>query len=209
MKITKIEKQKKRKDRFNVYADEEFICGLSENTIIDEALTIGQEIDQKEIEKLVEKDQSAKAMDKAIRFLGYRARTEKEVYNKLLAKEFDEKVIKKTIRKLKEMDYLSDIEFAKAWIKDRINIKPEGKKLLQIELRQKGIEEEMAKEQLEKLVDEKTERMMAQKALDKALKQYNKLPSREKRQKITAYLARRGFNWELIKELLDRLGKGS
>lgn len=202
MKITKIEKQKKRKDRFNVYADDEFVCGLSEDTIIDEALSIGQEIDQKEIEKLVEKDQSAKAFDKAIRFLGYRARTEKEVKDKLLAKEFDEKVIKKTIGKLKEMGYLSDIEFTQSWVKDRINTKPEGKKLLQIELRQKGIEDKMAKEQLEKLVDEKTEEVMAKKALNKALKQYNKLPSREKKQKITAYLARRGFDWQLIKELL-------
>jgi regulatory protein len=204
MKITKIEKQKKRKDRFNIYTDDEFVCGLSENTIIDEALAIGQEIDQKEIEKLVEKDQSAKAFDKAIRFLGYRARTKKEVYDKLLAKEFDEKVIKKTIGKLKEMGYLSDIEFTKSWVKDRIATKPEGKKLLQIELRQKGIEEKMAKEQLEKLVDEKTEVAMAQKALNKALKQYNKLPSREKRQKITSYLARRGFDWQLINMLLNK-----
>ena len=204
MKITKIEKQKKRKDRFNVYANDEFVCGLSEDTIIDEALAIGQEIDQKEIEKLVEKDQSSKAFDKAIRFLGYRARTEKEVKDKLLVKEFDEKVIKKTIGKLKEMDYLSDIEFTQAWVKDRINIKPEGKKLLQIELRQKGIEEKMAKEQLEKLVDDKTETTMAKKALNKALKQYNKLPSREKRQKITAYLARRGFDWQTINMLLSK-----
>ena len=204
MKITKIEKQKKRKDRFNVYADDEFVCGLSEDTIIDESLALGQEIDQKEIEKLVEKDQSAKAFDKAICFLGYRARTKKEVYDKLLAKEFDEKVIKKTIGKLKEMGYLSDIEFTKSWVKDRIATKPEGKKLLQIELRQKGIEEKMAKEQLEKLVDEKTEVAMAQKALNKALKQYNKLPSREKRQKITSYLARRGFDWQLINMLLNK-----
>ena len=204
MKITNIKPQQKRKDRFNIYADEMFICGLSENTIIDRDLTVGQEINQKEIDKLVEKDQSSKAMDKAIRFLGYRARTEKEVYDKLKEKEFDEKVIQKTIIKLKKMGYLSDKKFIESWVKDRINTKPEGKKLLQIELRQKGIDENQAKKQVDKLINEKTEILMAQKAFKKASKQYNKLSDREKRQKITAYLARRGFDWQLIKNLLDQ-----
>ena len=204
MKITDIKPQKKRQDRFNVYADEQFICGLSEDTIIDSGIEIGQEISQKEIDKLAAKDQSAKAFDKAIRFLGYRARTEKEVYDKLKEKEFDEKVIKKTITNLKKMGYLNDKEFIKLWVADRASIKPSGKKLLEIELKQKGVSEELAKRELNKLVDQKTENTMAQKALEKAQKQYRGLVGREKKQKITAYLARRGFNWNLIKELLDK-----
>ena len=82
MKITDIKPQKKRSDRFNIYADDQFVCGLSEDTIIDSGIEIDQEINQKEIDELIGKDQNAKAFDKAIRFLGYRPRTEKEIYSK-------------------------------------------------------------------------------------------------------------------------------
>jgi regulatory protein len=203
MEITNIEQQKKRKDRFNIYADGEFVCGLSKDTIIDKALVIGQEITQKEIDELVEKDQGSKAFDKAIRFLGYRARTEKEVYNKLKEKEFDERVIKKTILRLKSIGYLSDQEFISFWVKDRITTKPSGKKLLEIELKRKGVDEKQIQNELNKIVSGKTENAMAVKALNKALKQYKALTGHEKNQKITAYLARRGFNWQLIKKLLN------
>ena len=203
MKITDIKPQKKRKDRFNIYADERFICGLSEDTIIDEAIAIGQEIAQKEIDKLIDKDQSSKAMDKAIRFLGYRVRTEKEVFNKLKEKDFDKRVIKKTITKLKEMSYLSDQEFIETWVKDRIANKPSGKRLISFELKQKGISEKIAKEKLDKLVSEKQEIKMAQKALDKAQTKYENLTGKEKNQKIASYLARRGFDWQTINMLLQ------
>jgi len=42
MKITKIESQKKRKNRFNIYTNDQFVCGLSEDTIIDSGLAVGQ-----------------------------------------------------------------------------------------------------------------------------------------------------------------------
>ena len=203
MQITKIEPQKKRNDRFNIYVNDEFACGLSKNIIIDEALAINQEINEKEIDELIEKDQSTKAMDKAIRFLGYRARTEKEIKDKLNEKEFDEKVIKKTIINLKKMGYLSDREFVESWVKDRISTKPSGKKLLSLELQKKGVSEKLTQKQLDKLVNKKTEMEMAKKALIKADKQYRNLTGQGKKQKIITYLARRGFDWPLIKELLD------
>jgi regulatory protein len=204
MKITKIESQKKRKNRFNIYTNDQFVCGLSEDTIIDSGLAVGQEITQNEIEKLIEKDQASKAFEKAIRFLGYRIRTEKEVRDKLSQKEFDQKVIDKILKKLKKMNYINDQKFIEDWVKDRISIKPTGKKLLKFELRQKGIDEIKTQKQLDKLVNEKSELSMAQKALSKAEKQYKNLVKKEAKQKIISYLARRGFDWTLIKKLLDK-----
>jgi len=204
MKITKIEPQKKHPDRYNIFIDDRFACGLSERTIIEAGLKINQEITLKEIERLVEKDQLAKALDKAIRFLSFRPRSEKEVFDKLLEKEFDEKVIKKTIKKLKEMGYLSNQAFIESWVKDRLATKPSGKKLLRLELQQRGISREEAEKALKKLVNEKTEKAMAQKALAKAQKKYKSLRGREKEQKIINYLLRRGFEWDLIKTLIKR-----
>jgi len=102
------------------------------------------------------------------------------------------------------MNYINDQKFIEDWVKDRISIKPTGKKLLKFELRQKGIDEIKTQKQLDKLVNEKSELSMAQKALSKAEKQYKNLVKKEAKQKIISYLARRGFDWTLIKKLLDK-----
>lgn len=204
MKITKIEPQKKRKDRYNVFADDQFCCGLSQDTIIDSALEVGQEISQKEIDELIDKDQSSKAFDKAIRFLGYRVRTEKEIRDKLKEKEFDKKVIEKTIKKLKKMDYISDSGFVESWVSDRVSVKPEGKRLIAAELRQKGVDQKIIDQKLPKLITSKTETRLAKKVYEKALKKYGNLPKFEQNKKITAYLMRRGFDWETINKIRNR-----
>jgi len=204
MKITDIKPQKRKKNRFNLYLDDNFFCSLSEDVIIDSKIKIGQQITKKELEELIQKDQLDKALNKAIRFLTYRPRTENEIRKKLLEKKFDNKIIVKVISKLKKMGYLSDQFFIESWIRDRINIKPSGKKLLKIELIKKGIPETKAQKFLEKLIDRKIELQMAQKAFHKAQKKYRHLTGSEKKQKIIAYLARRGFEWSLIEQLFNK-----
>lgn len=204
MKITDIKPQKRKKNRFNLYLDDNFFCSLSEDIIIGSKIEIGQQITKKELEKLIQKDQLDKALNKAIRLLSYRSRTENEIRKKLLEKKFDNKIIAKVIKKLQKMGYLSDQFFIESWIRDRINIKPSGKKLLKIELIKKGIPETKAQKFLEKLVNPKIELQMAEKAFRKAQKNYRHLTGYEKKQKITAYLARRGFEWTLIEQLLNK-----
>lgn len=204
-KITKIEPQKKRKGRFNIYVDDEFACGLSEETIIDEGISEGQKLQDIDIEKLLEKDQSAKAYNKALRFLGYRVRSEKEIRDKLIEKEFHPKIIEKTILKLKKTGQIDDEEFARTWIEDRCAVKPSGKYLIIRELKQKGVRQEIIDKVLKKMLPEEKEIILALKVAQKKAKVYKALPRQEFNQKISAHLARRGFSWEIIKRILNKL----
>lgn len=204
-KITKIEPQKKRKGRFNIYVNDEFACGLSENTIIDEGLSEEQELSDGDIEKLLEKDQSAKAYDKALKFLGYRVRSEKEIRDKLTEKEFDPKIIEETISRLKKVGQVDDEKFTLTWIKDRSAIKPEGRYLITRELKQKGISQEIIDKILKKMLPEDKEFKIAFKTASKKAKIYKNLPKQEFNQKLSAHLARRGFSWEIIKRTLNKL----
>ncbi len=202
--ITDIKPQR-RKGRFNIYVDFEFACGLSENTIVEEGLKIGQPLTSKEIEELQIKDQYSQATDYALRFLSFRPRSEKEVKEKLKKKGFDEFVISKVILKLQDSEYLDDEEFAKMWVLDRKSVKPEGSYLLKKELQQKGVAKEIIEKVLAENFTHKEEFNLALKVAQKKKKTLKGLSRLEFEQKITAALARRGFRWEIIKKVLKEL----
>ena len=44
---------------------------------------------------------------------------------------------------------------------------------------------------------------LAKKAVEKKLRLWKNLPPEEFRQKLTGFLARRGFDWETIKKTID------
>ena len=81
--------------------------------------------------------------NRALRFLSYRPRSEQEVIKNLLKKKAPEDIISKIISKLKENNFINDEEFVKWWAEQRIELKPRSLRLIKIELRQKGISEEI------------------------------------------------------------------
>ncbi len=205
MKITSIEPQTRRKKRFNIYVDGEFFCGLSQETIIRKSLKIGQKLTKKSVEKLLFEDQYSKAFNKALRFLGYRMRTKKEIKNKLEEKDFHPKIIEKVIKELKKENLLNDKEFARSWIRTRKALKPSGTYMIKKELQQKGISNAIIKEVIDKELSEEEQLKIALNAALKKKPIYQKLPKREFNQKISQFLARRGFPWNIIKKVLDKI----
>lgn len=117
MRITDIQEQKqRRKNRVNVYLDERFGFGADKTILVDFDLYIGKELDQPEIDKIVVQDQANKALQKCFLLLGLRPRSEKELRDKLKIKQFDPKIIDQTIKKVEELGYLNDAEFARIFI---------------------------------------------------------------------------------------------
>ena len=211
VEITAIEPQKKKEDRFNIFVNGKFAFGLDAETLVKSGLKIGQEIGEKEIERLVFENETRKLMDKALRFLSFRPRSEREVYDQLNKKLATQKhgrdgntegLVDTVIQRLRNLGYVDDLEFAKWWVEQRQTHSPRGLRLIKSELFQKGIAQEIIDKVL--LEDEEGEIERALKAAKKKLRSYD-LKSRESRQKMSQYLARRGFDWEVIKETLNRL----
>jgi len=223
--ITKISPQK-RKKRVNLFIDEKFAFGLDLETLAKYNLRVDQEISQKKIEEIIKKEEFLKTYDKALRFLSFRPRSEKEVKDYLKKKKTGEETQKMVLKKLKKTGFLDDKEFALWWLEQRMIFKPSGKRLLKYELRKKGVNEEIIDGVLEDRVLEEIfekegetqgviasqvypsfEFKMALKAAKKKFSFYQKLPHLEFRQKMTAFLARRGFSWEVMKEVIDEVLK--
>jgi regulatory protein len=200
--ITDIKPQKNKK-RFNIYLDGKFAFGLPAETLVKVGLKIDQEISEKKIETLIKEDEFIKFYDRVLKFLSYRPRSEKEIQDWFKRKKVGSETQKLIEKKLRRYHYLNDQEFTRWWIEQRMTFRPFGKRRLSLELRQKGISKEIIEEQLDSLKNEELSQL-AEKVAKKKLKVLENLPYFEARQKLTAFLARRGFRWEIIKEVVAK-----
>jgi regulatory protein len=136
--ITSLEFQKKNKSRVNVSLDGAFAFGININDAL--SLKKGQYLTDEQIAQLREEDDLHRAYDRALHFLGFRARSKVEMERYLREKEFTPAVIAGIITRLIDEKYLDDRAFALAWVESRQMHKPKSKRALSYELREKGVE---------------------------------------------------------------------
>lgn len=148
--------------------------------------------------------------NKALKFLSYRPRSEKEVRDNLLKKSFgrrsgpSESTVQLIIKKLREQKFLNDREFAKWWVEQRTIVKPMGKRLIKIELTRKGIDKELIDEVFEGIEDiVHNELEMARKLVQRKISKYKGLDRQKIYQRLGGFLSRRGFDYDTIKKSID------
>ena len=197
--ITALEVQKRNKERVNVYIDDEFAFGLN---LMDAAtLRKGQALSEADIKALKSKDDAAKAMDSAVRFLAARPRSTAEIRRRLAKKDIEEAVVEEVIERLTSLNYVDDLEFARFWVRNREEFNPRGEMALRYELRQKGIADAIIEEALAELDPTESAYRAARKKM-RSLR--NKEPD-EQRNKLGAFLNRRGFSYETARTVVDRI----
>lgn len=199
-KITAIEIQKKNPNRVSIHLDDEFAFGLSR--LVAAWLKVGQELSDEKIAALQAQDARELAYQKAMRFLGYRARSVQEVRKNLEKHEIPEAVIEEVLKRLQETNMLNDQEFAQAWVENRNSFRPRSRRSLAMELRQKGLHDEVVNEVLNQNVDENT---LALQAARKHLRRVEKLEWPDFRQKLGSFLGRRGFSYGVIAPVLRQV----
>ena len=149
-------------------------------------------------------DSFEKFYNKALEFLSYRTRSEKEVREKLKLKQAEPQVIEKVISKLKEKRFINDEEFARQWIENRERFKPRSLRLIRLELRQKGIEGEILERVVRDLeFNSESELEQAKRLVEKRIDKVRGLPKQEIYQKLGRFLASKGFNWDTVKKAID------
>lgn len=197
--ITALQVQKNNQDRVNVYLDGNFAFGLAR--IVAAWLSIGQSLSDEKIAELRAQDAQEAAYQRALRYLSFRDRSEAELRRYLTDQQVSEEIIEETISRLQRSGLLSDQRFAHTWVNNRSEFRPRGKRALAYELRHKGIEAEDIHQALQ-LVDEED---MAYRAALKSVRRYQDLTWQEFRQKVCAFLARRGFDYEVASATATRL----
>lgn len=198
-KITAITRQKRNKERVNVFIDGAYAFSLAEITAA--WLKPGQELTPEDIARLDSEDAVEKAKQSAYGYLTYRPRSTAEVRQNLLKKEYDETVVEQVLTRLTELNLLNDRDFARFWIEQRETFKPRSRRALRQELYQKGISQDI----IDEVISGVDETAAARKAAQKKAQNWRQLPRETFFSKMGGYLQRRGFNFAITKTVSEEL----
>jgi regulatory protein len=206
-RITDLSAQVRDPERINVFLDGAFAFGLDREVALREGLRIGDELDAARVAALRAADDVAKATTNALGLLARRPRSEREVRDRLRQKGYAPEAIDAAIAKLEGWRYLDDADFARYWVENREAHQPRGRRLLEQELRQKGVDREVVREAI--AAAELDEQAAALEIARKKLRSYAGEEPAVVRRRLGAYLARRGYGWDVVRPVLDRLlGEG-
>ncbi|NLW21900.1 MAG: hypothetical protein GXY88_01375 [Tissierellia bacterium] len=142
MIITKIETQK-NKERVNIYLDGKFAFSISTEIKYKYNLKENMEIQEDFINKILMEEEQLRANNYALSYLSYRSRSKKEIVDKLKEKGFEDWIIQNCLDYLEGYGYVNDREFAKAFMRDKINMNKYGPQRIRYELYKKGISKEI------------------------------------------------------------------
>jgi regulatory protein len=199
--ITALKAQKRNPQRINVYLDGEFAFGLAR--IVAAWLRVGQVLDEAKIEALQGDDAQEVAFQQALTYLGYRLRSAKEVQQNLREHGFSEELIAGVLERLGRNGLVDDRRFARAWLENRSEFRPRSRRALVVELRQKGLSDEVIEQALEETAP--ADEDLAYQAALKHARRWENLEWPEFRRKLGGFLARRGFSYDIAAPVVGRV----
>lgn len=196
--ITALKAQKNNKERVSIFLDGEFAFGVTLDVAA--SLRKGQHLSDAEIDTLRTQDDIDKAYAAALHYLAARPRSRSEVERRLEQKGHAPEAIAAALDRLEERRYVDDEAFAAFWVDNRSRFRPRSAAAMRQELRQKGVDNDTIRQALEE-VDEDA---AAWAALENKLYRWRELEKAEFEQKVVAFLARRGFRFEIARRAAAR-----
>lgn len=203
MTVTAIKPQQKGRNRISLFLNGKFAFGMSASVLNEAGIRTGQSLSQSEVENLKKAEEHQRAMDRALQFISYRQRSEFEVSNRLKRYGYGDEMIKATLERLRNAGYVSDVSFARFWRENRLSFSSRSSRLMAQELTQKGIDSEIISTIVEGIDDESE----AYRAGAKKAHTLNTADYHVFRRKMGAFLRRRGFDYDIIVPVVDKLWK--
>lgn len=199
--ITKIEVQKRNKDRVNIYLDNEYAFSISMELVYKESLKAKMEIDVERLRDIADKEGYLKCKNSALRIIERSYKTEKEVRDKLREKEYTDSQIEKSIEFLKEYNFINDDSYAKAYINDKLASR--GRQKIKYDLIKKGIDKQIIDEKLS-CIDSDDEKNTALALAEKKYRSISKseTDSYKLSGKLYRFLISKGYNYDIVKDVV-------
>ncbi len=201
-RVTEISSQRDP-DRVNVFLDGAFAFGLDREVAELEMLAVGDDLDAERIARLRAADDVARATTAALGLLARRPRSERELRDRLRHKGHAPSAIDAAVTKLEGWRYLDDADFARYWVENRAANQPRGRRLLEQELRLKGVDRETVRETI--AAAELDEAAAALELGRAKLRSYAGQEPAVVRRRLAGFLARRGYGFDVFRPVLDRL----
>jgi regulatory protein len=187
--------------RVKIFLDGKFAFSLEAEVAIKQGLGVEQELSEGDIKTLTKADLFHRCLNAALHYLSYRPRSEAELRQRLYRRGFDGDNVEAAINKLREQGLANDMAFAEFWKDNRQSFRPRSRWLTKLELRQKGVSENII-DQVVADVDDKDNAYRA------AIAKAHSLPTTDYhdfRLRLGEYLKRRGFSYGVISHTVERV----
>jgi regulatory protein len=187
---------RERRGRARVFVDGEFWAEIDAGVAAERGLREGVALSLEELDDVRVAGERALAMTRALNFLGYRARSEKEVRDRLRRYGYGEETVEGVVARLKELGYLDDEDFARLVVREKA--RRYGPRRVSAELRKSGVDAELAQGVVE---EEFAGRSEVEQARAAAARRYNRGGSDAEARRVYGFLVRRGYSAEVCAEV--------
>lgn len=144
------------------------------------------------------------AKDLALRFLGVRAYTRREILGKLQRRKLNPQGIKIALAELERLGIINDMEFSQRFVEERMRLRPRGPQMLALELQRRGVDGQTVSQILKEafaLVDLEG---VALELLRNRQRIYQELDRKKAFSRMFGFLVRRGFNASISRKAVER-----
>lgn len=205
--ITRLRAQTKNPDRVSVYVDGRFAFGVYRDVVLSLELRKGRFLSVEEQQQAIRADRVLVAKSRAMHYLGYRARSEHEVRQRLARSGFDEPVVEEAVARLRELGYLDDAEYARSYARSRFERGGYGPRRVRSDLMRRGVPRRIIDATIAEIFEARDD--VLETAREQAAKRWPRLAGEEdplkRRKKMYDYLLRRGFGYDTVRQVVDEL----
>jgi len=205
-KILSIKRSTRYNDRIIVKLDDKSVFRVPEDAFVLNPLHVGETVTLDEIENYDVKMRLQEAKDAAFKLLSFRMRSIAEMRKRLKEKSFSQIEIDHVIDKLTKLNYLNDVEFGKAFVKEKIKNKKIGPKAIKSELFPHQLSPDFVDELIESVYKKyKINDLITFHLKRKKIKKNTQM-NKSDLSRLNNYLLRKGFEWDNINGLYVEWG---
>lgn len=205
MIITSVERSPRRRGRVDVYLDGRRAFDLTSAGVARHGLRAGLQLDATRIAAIEESERRRAALDAAVATLARGPRSQRDLHARVRRRTGDPALADEVLRKLQAAGLVDDAAYADAYVDRRLRQRPGGRRLLVQELRAKGVAAETARAATARLSEDD----VAYEAALRRLRSLRVADEREFRDRLGAFLQRRGFSWDVARATVARCWRES
>ena len=207
-RIISIERVKRQKSWYELCLDNGSSFAVNDEIILKYLLKTGKTLSNDELTRVRSQSEYLYLKKKALDILARRRITEKEIRNKLKPVKSSASHIDKVITELKKLGFIDDYSYAVSLIQSSLSGSPRSVRYIRQKMYQKGVPSETADKAINDELSDYNEYEAALKLGQKKHKPVTSLPELKAKKRIADFLRGRGFNWDVINEVINNLFAG-
>jgi regulatory protein len=206
--ITAISPVPRHPGRFEVLVEGRALATLSLDAIERLQLAVGASVAGRE-EGIALEARRLKVYDRAVAMLAFRARSAAELARLLVRKGEPKELVEAAIQRLLEQGLLDDAAFAQSFTRAKVLGAQQSRRRVQQDLARKGVARDVSDAAIATVFEEEEvdQREVVELAARKKLRSLKKLDPAVRRRRLYAYLARRGYDGDDIRNAMEAVGE--